>query len=243
MLSLKRRLKLINAKIRAKVKQILAKILPDSIGLRYLSYLPQIETWKRIHNEIYPTFKTRYELYDYLQSNFVKEKSIDYLEFGVFKGTSIKYWSKINGHAQSRFYGFDTFTGPPESWMYFTGKMREKHFDVKGELPDISDKRVSFVRGLFQETVHDFLTSYKRQSELIIHNDSDLYSSTLYVLTKCNEIITPGTIIIFDEFLSVLNEFRALQDYCSSYMRKYEVIGATNVYYDKNYVQIAIRML
>jgi O-methyltransferase len=73
--------------------------------------------------------------------------------------------------------------------------------------------------------------------QLIIHNDSDLYSATLYVLTCANSIIVPGTVIIFDEFYSVMHEFRALEDYCASYMRSYEVIAAT-----RNHVQIAIRV-
>ncbi len=64
-----------------------------------------------------------------------------------------------------------------------------------------------------------------------------LYSSTLYVLTLANYIIVPGTIIIFDEFYSTMHEFRALDDYCISYMRSYEVIAAT-----RNHGRIAIRM-
>ena len=72
----------------------------------------------------------------------------------------------------------------------------------------------------------------------MIHNDSDLYSATLYVLTRANDIILPGTIIIFDEFYSVMHEFRALEDYCSSYMRSYDVLAAT-----RDHIQVAIRIL
>ena len=75
----------------------------------------------------------------------------------------------------------------------------------------------------------------------MIHNDSDLYPSTLYVLSRCNDLIQPGTIIIFDEFSSVLHELRALEDYCSAYRRDYTVIGATKSPADY-YAQVAIRM-
>ena len=92
------------------------------------------------------------------------------------------------------------------------------------------DKRVSFIKGLFQNTLPKFMKTYKNKNQLIIHNDSDLYSSTLFTLTNSNQILTPGTIIIFDEFMSILHEFRALEDYCSSYMRKYKVIAAANLY-------------
>ncbi len=61
------------------------------------------------------------------------------------------------------------------------------------------------------------------------------------MLTAANNIIVPGTIIIFDEFYSILHEFRALEDYCSSYLRKYELIAAT-IAPNRYYAQIAIRM-
>jgi hypothetical protein len=59
---------------------------------------------------------------------------------------------------------------------------------------------------------------------LIVHNDSDLYSSTLFCLTTLDRIIAPGTIVIFDEFGDVMHEFRALQDYLASYRREVEVL-------------------
>ena len=61
----------------------------------------------------------------------------------------------------------------------------------------------------------------------MIHNDSDLYSSTLYVMTRCHDLLRPGSIVIFDEFASVMHELRAWEDYCAAYRREYEVLGAT----------------
>jgi hypothetical protein len=71
----------------------------------------------------------------------------------------------------------------------------------------------------------------------VLNNDSDLYSSTLYVLTRAHDRLKPGTIVIFDEFSSVLNEFMALKHYCSAYRRDYEVLGATSSYF----AQVAVR--
>jgi len=65
-----------------------------------------------------------------------------------------------------------------------------------------------------------------------------LYSASLYVLTQIYRIAKLGTIIIFDEFPSLLHEFRALDDYCAAYMRNYGVLDSTQ--YD---IQIAIQML
>lgn len=133
---------------------------------------------------------------------------VDYLEFGVYEGESLRHWVKANQYPESRFYGFDTFTGLPENWKKFNNHMAEGTFDLKALTPQLGDNRVKY-------TADNFLANFTPRSQLVIHNDSDLYSSTLFVLTRFHDLLTPGAIIIFDEFSSVLNEFRALDYYCT----------------------------
>ena len=230
-----------NPKLRTTVKKFLSKALPNSQRLRYLAHLPKIEHWRNEHQEDYPFYEARVDLYDYLNTHVLDHQPICYLEFGVFKGETIKYWSEINDRAESRFHGFDTFTGVPVIWESFTDVTPMSDFDVNGKMPTIEDGRVSFSKGFFQETLPGFLETFETSLPLVIHNDSDIYSSTMYMLTRCNDILVPGTIIIFDEFSSMLHEFRALEDYCESYMRTYEVLGATN-WPRSYYPQVAIRM-
>tara|TARA_Y100001958_G_C21182981_1_gene512530 strand:+ start:486 stop:1181 length:696 start_codon:yes stop_codon:yes gene_type:complete len=211
-------------------RSFLSKIIPDSDILRYLTYLPKFKEFHKKNLRNIPLFDNRSQMYDYLNQSIINNKPIDYLEFGVFEGYTIKYWSKINKDSNSRFYGFDTFEGLPESWGNNIYGLDKNTFDTKGKMPKMNDKRVSFIKGLFQNTLPKFMKTFKNRNHLIIHNDSDLYSSTLFTLTNSNEILTPGTIIIFDEFMSILHEFRALEDYCSSYMRKYKVVAAANLY-------------
>ena len=229
-----------NATLRTRAKQILSKMLPDSRNLTYLAYLPRLETFRKNHVEEYAIYEDRYRLYDYINEVILKIKSIDYIELGVFKGASIKYWASINTDIKSRFYGFDTFTGLPEPWDNFTESKRKGFFETGGEYPEVDDARVSFIQGLFQDTLPAFLKGYTSNNPLVIHFDCDLYSATLYVLTHANSIIVPGTIILFDEFSSMLHEFRAFEDYCSSYMRSYEIIGASDRHGSLS--QIAIKM-
>lgn len=224
-------------KIAKLVKKNVLKILPDSHGLRYIAYRPKLETWCKKHSELYPIFDDRTEMYDYINKEILIDKAIDYLEFGVFKGQSIKHFANINSNPNSRFIGFDTFTGLPNDWLTLSRTVKSGTFDTGGEIPKLEDPRVTFYKGLFQDTLPLFLSEYKSANQLVIHNDSDLYSATLYVLTSAHKIIVPGTIIIFDEFYSVLDEFRALEDYCDSYMRSYEVIAATT-----DHARIAIKM-
>ena len=226
---------------RTGIKKQLSRVLPDSMKLRYLSYLPRLETFRKSHTEEYPIFGDRYKMYDYINGTVIDNLTTIYCEFGVFEGATIKYWTKLNQDINSRFYGFDTFTGLPEAWGIFSANFKENSFDAGGKYPQIDDERVWFIKGLFQDTLPGFLEDYNSNDRLIIHNDSDLYSSTLYVLTAANEIIVPGTIIIFDEFSSILHEFRALEDYCSSYLRRFEVVAAT-ISPTNYFRQIAIEM-
>ena len=141
------------------------------------------------------------------------DKAIDYLEFGVFEGASIGQWCALNQNAGSRFFGFDSFEGLPEDWH--SGKRRGA-FSTGGKLPEIADPRVSFVAGWFQQSLRGFMASYRPQSQLVIHVDCDLYSSTLYCLTTLDPVISPGTLIVLDDFFDALHVYRGLTDYCSS---------------------------
>ena len=55
-------------------------------------------------------------MYGYLQQTVLKDAPIDYLEFGVADGASLRSWCALNQRPESRFFGFDTFTGLPEDW-------------------------------------------------------------------------------------------------------------------------------
>jgi O-methyltransferase len=150
---------------------------------------------------------------------------IDYLEFGVYQGHSIKEWMQLNQEPESRFFGFDTFEGLPEDFPFFMGGHVKGHFDTKGQAPQTNDARVQFYKGLFQQTLDAFLTSFNPRNKLVIHIDSDLYSSALYVLTRMDQHIMRGAIVMFDDFYSPAHDFRAFRDYTSAYMREYDVLA------------------
>lgn len=178
--------------------------------------------------------QNRFELYDYLQKEIIKEDSIDYLEFGVYRGESILYWAKINQNKNSRFFGFDSFEGLPEDWELNHPK---GFFTTNGNIPKTDDSRIQFVKGWFQKVLSEFKKSFIPKNQLVIHIDSDLYSSALFVLTQMNDLMPKDTIIIFDEFADLLNEFSAWQDYTRSYNRSFEIICGWS-----NYKRICIRL-
>jgi len=181
----------------------------------------------------------RRELYNYINNDIIENLPIDYLEFGVAKGASFKYWLKINANERSRFVGFDCFKGLPEDWdLPFGGCVSKGVCDTGGLIPDIDDPRAKFISGYFQNTLDEFLATFSPHNRLIIHCDADLYSSTLYVLSVLNKIIRPGTIVIFDEFSTFNHEFRAFCDYTSAFMRKYRPLAAIS----STYMQIALEI-
>lgn len=173
-----------------------------------------------------PMFENREQMYRHLQEDVIRGP-IDYLEFGVADGASLRQWLTLNRHDSSRFWGFDSFEGLPEDWRSTQPKGA---FSRNGKPPVIDDHRLRFEIGWFQDTVPTFLKTFEPNARLVIHNDSDLYSSTLYALTQLDACAPAGTILIFDEFYDAHHEFRALMDYASAYRRVFNVIAATAYY-------------
>ncbi len=180
------------------------------------------------------TYKNRFQLHDKLLSE-LKDKPIFYYEFGVAGGDMIRKWSMTNKVDASRFIGFDSFEGLPESWE---GK-KEGHFNQEGNFPDIDDRRVRFVKGWFQDSVYNALLSCDFDEQCVYHLDADLFSSTLYVLFQIFPKLKTNDILIFDEFSSHNHEFEAFEIFktCTNNKWQFEFIGAVN-----NYRQVAFRL-
>jgi hypothetical protein len=116
----------------------IATLGPDDARLDALYDLPKLETWRREHVPPgTPEFDHRREMYDHLQRTVIGGDPIDFLEFGVFRGESLRSWCALNSHPGSRFVGFDSFEGLPEDWQRFDAQMTASTFDVDGELPVI----------------------------------------------------------------------------------------------------------
>ncbi len=205
-------------------KIILNSRFPPSHRVHLLHWLLELGQWLR-RNPPGQVFSRKEDLYDFVNS-LGGGAPVDYLEFGVFQGYSMKHWIRANQHPDSRFFGFDTFTGLPEKWSLFTTTMEAGTFDAGGALPDIQDSRVVFLKGLFQETLPGFVRDFQPRNRIVVHCDADLYTSELYVLTMLDQILVPGSIILFDDFATASHDFRAFSDYSSAYRRRFENLGS-----------------
>ena len=179
-------------------------------------------------------YNKRYQLYEYVIDQLeLNNEPVDYVEFGVFEGHSIKWWANRINNFDSKFYGFDTFEGLPENW----GTYRKG--DMDSRIPQINDKRVLLFKGLFQDTVPTFLKEdYIGHRRKVIHLDADLFSSTLYALTSMAPCLNAGDILFFDEFNVPNHEFFAFKIFTESYYVKTKLLGAVN-----NYYQVAFMIL
>jgi hypothetical protein len=157
----------------------------------------------------------RTELYRYVVECEGLEGPIDYLEFGVSRGGSMRWWVENSRHPESTFVGFDSFEGIPEAWANWP----EGTFSAGGKTPDIADPRCRFVKGLFHDTVPGWLSGREFPRRTVLHLDADLYSSTLVVLAQLVPKLKQSDIVIFDQFCSYLHEYSAYVDMTTAYQR------------------------
>lgn len=231
----------VNIRIRRKSKAIfirlkIHKLLGPLNGfLLNLAYMSKVSKWIDNNKDIpFREFNSgkwdynkRYDLYDYIFREKELDGSIIYLEFGVSGGYSFDWWLKRNQDPGSRFTGFDTFEGLPEDW----GSFPKGAMSTKSIVPKTDDKRATFFKGLFQETLPDFLETLDHTRKKVIMMDADMYTSTLYVLTSLAPYLNKGDIIFFDQFNVPMHEFLAFTNFVESYYISMKWLGAANHYY------------
>jgi hypothetical protein len=169
-----------------------------------------------------PEHRSREELWNDAIGIIGPERKITYVEFGVHQGHSIRYFAGHNRHPESEFIGLDSFEGLPEAW----GPLGKGTFDTGGALPSVDDRRVSFIKGWFQNTwpeLHRRLLQSTADT-LVVHYDADLYSSTLFALSMMDSL-KRSYLALFDEFTG--HETRALFNYCQAFNAEVSFIGKT----------------
>lgn len=228
-------------KFRSKIK---LSIIRSGIGrlyrLEYVLGMLRLGDWLDGHGaDGCPVIEDRIPFHQWMITSLGEDSPIDYLEFGVYKGETIALWSRGNRHPESRFFGFDTFDGLPEPWRLYNRSMDVGAYSAGGKTPEIPDSRISWIKGLFQETLAGFLAEGKLTGQrLVVHLDADLYTSTLYVLTFLHPLLRPGTVLIFDEFDCGVGEFQAFEDYTTSFRVNYRMLART-----QNVAQVAFEVL
>jgi hypothetical protein len=177
-----------------------------------------------------PVYTSREKLWENLLKDVIgEEKRVLVLEFGVCEGYSIKYLAALNKNPDSLFFGFDSFEGLPEDWLFTHPKGT---FSTRGEVPTTSDPRMKFVKGWFQISLPEFVRTFwrtfseeeKEKFAPVVHFDADLYSSTLFLLTSLHWLFQEY-FFIFDECFG--EELRAFHNYNQAYGISVQFLGRT----------------
>ena len=178
--------------------------------------------WMRAHGYT-PTNRVdrREEVFDAIAAE-AANRAVLYLEFGVYEGRSMRYWSKLLRNPASHLHGFDSFQGLPATW---TG-MPPGFFSTNGRIPEIEDDRVRFFPGWFEDTLPRYEPPPHEQ--LVVAIDSDLYSSAALVLRSLEDLMVPGTYLYFDEFHDRANELKAFDEFLERTEMRFRLVGATH---------------
>ena len=143
----------------------------------------------------------------------LKGKDIDdYLEFGVFNGSSIGSMHQARKEEKieyMRLFGFDAFQGlPPESEQQDGGVWKQGFYacsfeDMKASLlkRGIDPDDINWVKGWYDETLSDNLATQFNLSNLgIVFIDCDTYSSSKTVLNFIAPLIQSPVIMCLDDW-------------------------------------------
>jgi hypothetical protein len=165
-----------------------------------------------VHNlEKYHTLKKVHYL------STIEDVEGDYLEFGVFTGSSFchsisccKKLAKFNPKTlNTKFYGFDSFAGfgtlaeddkhPFYTDENFATSLPKVNRRVKRVAGDI---KFQLVPGFFSDSLKDGAKQLGIEKSRIIFIDSDTYSSANEALTFCIPTVQEGTFIVLDDYYS-----------------------------------------
>ena len=139
----------------------------------------------------------------------------DYYEFGLFRGGTFLATSRILDDMRLldvRMYGFDSFQGlPPPAGVdasdprFFEGQFASSRADVEKNLAErgMNMSRADLIEGFYEdvltENLHD---KYPFQPASVVLFDCDYYSSTKVAMDWLTRYIRPGSVLLFDDWLS-----------------------------------------
>jgi len=152
----------------------------------------------------------------------------DIVECGVFKGASFSRFAmyrKIHNLGRKKLIGFDTFGDFPETQYEKDKKLREE-FILEAGAQSISknqisevllkkgcDKNTSFIQGDITETVPKFVHNNPSTKISLLNLDVDIYEPTVTILENLYPLISPGGVLILDDYETFHGETNAINEY------------------------------
>ena len=147
----------------------------------------------------------------------IEDAEGDYLEFGVFTGSSfchalrcLKKLSNIHPSvATTKCYGFDSFAGfgpleEEDRHPFYTGEnFRTSLQQVERRVRRAAgDMQFQLIPGFFHESLQHGAKAQGIERARIIFIDSDTFTSTRLALAFCHPVLQQGTFIMLDDYFS-----------------------------------------
>ena len=141
-----------------------------------------------------------------------REELGDYLEFGVYHGTSLSSMHEARrelGLDRMRLFGFDSFEGLPESaateddGVWAPGQFRSSLELTRENLRrwGVSPDEVTLIPGWFSTScTPETRRRHGIERASVIMVDCDLYSSSVEALDFCEPLIRRQAVIVFDDW-------------------------------------------
>ena len=155
----------------------------------------------------------------------------DYLEFGVFNGSSISsmYLTAKEARLSSmRFFGFDAFQGLPKGAENEDDGVWKKGFYACSfekmkeclQRKKINPKEINWVKGWYDQTLNNTtVTKLKLEKIAIVFIDCDTYSSSKAVLNFIGPLLKEEAILCFDDWklndldIKEMGEYKAFNEF------------------------------
>ena len=221
--------------VRRYLRKVIELVITDLDLMNSFHEIGSSAAFERAHLQDAASFKGRHQLYRYVLSQIADDSGL-FMEFGVYRGDSINRLAELRPDV--RWYGFDSFEGLPEHWAMGA---RQGTFTLHGKLPAVRPN-VVLTKGLFADTLPDFVARHSKDKVAFIHIDCDLYSATKSVFDEFGDMLQPGCIIVFDEYFNYRGwqdcEFKAFSEYIARTGHAFEYIG-----YVRTGGQVAVRLL
>lgn len=138
----------------------------------------------------------------------------DYLEFGVYNGTSLVSTfreTEAMGLRDMRLFGFDSFQGLPDAaatddegkWKPGAWRSELEFTEAVLEAERVDRSRVFLVPGWFNETCNaETAHRYGIRKASVIMVDCDIYTSAKEALDFCAPLIQDRALVLFDDWNS-----------------------------------------
>lgn len=182
-------------------------------------------------------FKKNAQTKEYAINLALKNNDIEnslYLEFGVFKGESINFFSN---KIKTNIYGFDSFEGHSHNWPATGTVAKNNHYNQKGILPKVNSN-VILIKGFIEDTLGNFLEEKKKEINFI-HIDVDIYEPTYTILKNTKPYLKDGGVILFNALYNYVGwdtgQYKALKEV---YNDEEFIIKALSIYGPQGVVQI-----